>query len=258
MGKTQIIVTLILFNVIFIAFLGAIFIFIREYRVKKKAHLLQISTIDETHKEELLETQLEIQTQTMQYIGQEIHDNIGQKLTLASIYTQQLIFENKAPSVNETIKGINDIINQSLQELRQLSKSLTDDSIKENTISVLIGNECKKINDFKKWNVRYSCAIEKELQSYQIKSILFRITQEFLQNSMKHAACENILVSLKTSANDIMFILEDDGVGFNSETIKHEGIGLKNIKKRTGMVGGKMKLESQENKGTKLIIEIPI
>ncbi|WNW02474.1 ATP-binding protein [Tenacibaculum sp. HL-MS23] len=233
-------------------------VFIREYKKKKKAHLLQISTIDETHKEELLETQLEIQTQTMQYIGQEIHDNIGQKLTLASIYTQQLIFENKAPAVNETIEGINDIINQSLQELRQLSKSLTDDSIKNNTLSYLIEKECEKINDLKKWNVHFSSTIEMELQSYQIKSILFRITQEFLQNSMKHAACENIFVALKTTSNAIKFTLQDDGIGFNSKTIKPDGIGLKNIKKRTELVGGKMKLESQENKGTKLIIEIPI
>ncbi|QXP73723.1 two-component sensor histidine kinase [Tenacibaculum sp. AHE15PA] len=258
MGETSIVIIIVLFNIIFIAFLVGIGIFIREYRIKKKAHLHQISTIDETHKEELLETQLEIQTQTMQYIGQEIHDNIGQKLTLASIYTQQLIFENKAPQVNETIEGINDIINQSLQELRQLSKSLTDDSIKNNTLLYLIEKECEKINDLKKWNVYFSSTIETELQSYQIKSILFRITQEFLQNSMKHAACENILVSLDTTNNAIKFTLEDDGIGFNSETIKPDGIGLKNIKKRTELVGGKMKLESQENKGTKLIIEIPI
>lgn len=258
MGETSLKIILIIFNLIFIAFIGAIVVFIREYRKKKKAHLKQISNIDETHKKELLETQVEIQTQTMQYIGQEIHDNIGQKLTLASIYTQLLIFENKAPQVNETIEGINDIINQSLQELRQLSKSLTDDSIKDNTISDLIENECKKIKDLKKCDVKFLSTIETELQSYQLKSILFRITQEFLQNSMKHAACENILVSLDTTSRAIKFTLEDDGIGFNSETIKPDGIGLKNIKKRTELVGGKMKLESRENKGTKLIIEIPI
>lgn len=258
MGKTQIIITLILFNVIFITFLGAIFIFIREYKKKKKAHLQQISTIDETHKEELLETQLEIQTQTMQYIGQEIHDNIGQKLTLASIYTQQLIFENKAPEINESIKGINDIINQSLQELRQLSKSLTDDSIKNNSIDNLIENECKKVNDLKKCNAQFSKHIDIELDSYQIKSILLRITQEFLQNSIKHSQCKNIFISLHISNTIIRFILEDDGIGFKSETVKSNGIGLQNIRKRTELIGGNILLESVEKVGTKLTIEIPI
>ena len=57
--------------------------------------------ISEAHTKELLSTQIEMQTQTMQYIGREIHDNVGQKLTLASLYTQQLAYENKAPQIND-------------------------------------------------------------------------------------------------------------------------------------------------------------
>lgn len=86
----------------------------------------------------------------MKYIGREIHDNVGQKLTLASLYIQQLIFENNTPHINSTIDGVNDIINESLKELRQLSRSLTGDYIKCNSISELIKKECEKINIIKK------------------------------------------------------------------------------------------------------------
>ncbi|CAA0148449.1 sensor histidine kinase [Tenacibaculum maritimum] len=257
MGETPIIVTLILFNIIFIAFLSGIAIFIYQYRIKKRAHLKQISSIDAHHKKELLETQIEIQAQTMQYIGQEIHDNIGQKLTLASIYTQQLIFENKTPEINENIRGINDIINQSLRELRHLSKSLTDDSIKNNSISKLIQNECKKVNDLKKCNVQFSKKIEKTLDSYQVKSILLRITQEFIQNSIKHSNCKNIVISLYISNAIVYLNLRDDGIGFETETIKPKGIGLQNIRKRTELIGGSMLLESSKRSGTKLTLKIP-
>ena len=79
------------------------------------AFTYQIITIDRekknaeiTHKEQLSTVQFEMQQQTMQHIGREIHDNVGQKLTLASLYTQQLAFENKAPLIKNTIENIID------------------------------------------------------------------------------------------------------------------------------------------------------
>jgi signal transduction histidine kinase len=213
---------------------------------------------EENHQKELLSNQLEIQTQTMQHIGREIHDNIGQKLTLASIYAQQLAFENKAPHINENIENIGGIINQSLVELRQLSKSLTDDAIEDNSIIDLIENECVRINDLKKCEVIFKYELKIIVDSYQIKSILFRITQEFLQNSIKHSKCKIINISLKKSENSIQLELQDDGVGFNINTIESKGIGLSNMKKRTEILNGTFDLESKINFGTNLMIQIPI
>ena len=256
--RTIIIISLIIFNIVFLVFIGAIIAFVRQYRIKKKAHLAQIHDIDEVHKKELLETEIEIQTQTMKHIGREIHDNIGQKLTLASLYTQQLAFENKAPHINENIENIGEIINQSLIELRELSKSLTDNTIESSSILILIENECKKINGLKKCKVNFVNNNNIDIQSYSVKSILFRITQEFLQNSIKHSNCKNISVSLDTSENNIQLMLQDDGKGFEFDNVKSKGIGLKNIQKRTELIGGNYKMESQHNEGTKLTIEIPM
>lgn len=194
----------------------------------------------------------------MQHIGRKIHDNVGQNLTLASIYTQQLAFENKAPHINENIENIGAIINQSLVELRQLSKSLTDDNIEDNSIIDLIENECVKINDLKKCEVIFKYELKIIVDSYQIKSILFRITQEFLQNSIKHSKCKNINISLKKSENSIQLELQDDGVDFNINTIESKGIGLINMKKRTEILNGTFDLERKINFGTNLIIQIPI
>ncbi len=258
MDKTEYIVILIIFNIIFLAFIAGIIIFIREYRIKKRAHIKEIDTIDETHKRELLETQVEIQTQTMQYIGQEIHDNIGQKLTLASLYTQQLAFENKAPQVNDSIENISTIINESLSELRQLSKSLTDNAIETHTIIELIANECERINALKHCEVHFTNNATIKIESYQVKSILFRITQEFLQNSIKHAQCEHINVTLQKTDNTIQLVLQDDGKGFNLETLESKGIGLKNMQKRTALIGGSFNLDSKETQGTTLTIDISL
>ncbi|MBF6642516.1 hypothetical protein IVB69_13575 [Flavobacterium sp. J49] len=207
------------------------------------------------HKQELFTTQKEIQQETIEHIGREIHDNIGQKLTLASLYTQQLEFENKAPHVNNTIENISAIINESIAELRELSKSLIDNAIDANTISQLIEKECQKIKSLKKCNVIYSSNSLKINLKYQEKSILIRIVQEFINNSIKHSKCQNIFVELLSNENNIVLSLKDDGIGFNTESIS-SGQGIANMKKRTAIIGGKMELKSSQSNGTQLIIRL--
>ncbi len=247
---------LIIFNVIFIAFIGAIVVFIREYHRKKKAYIEQIKTIDILHKKELLKTQMEIQVQTMKSIGREIHDNVGQKLTLSSLYLQQLVYESKAPEIIDSIKNI--IINESLEDLRHLSKSLTDDTIENNTIFELIENECKKISNLKKCKISFKSDSQIKPVSYRKKSILLRISQEFIQNSIKHASCEKIDISLYENEGKLHLKLQDDGKGFDVENLKTNGIGIKNMKKRTEMIDGIFNLESNIKNGTKLTVVIPI
>jgi signal transduction histidine kinase len=194
----------------------------------------------------------------MQHIGREIHDNIGQKLTLASLYTQQLAYENKAPNVKDSIENISDIINQSLTELRELSKSLTDNTIDSNDIYRLIERECAKVNKLRITNVTFTSNAKNLKLDYKKKSVLLRIVQEFLQNSVKHALCQNIQVSLEHKEEKLILSLKDDGKGFDSSKIITNGIGLINIKKRTEILGGTFSIESKENQGTKVNIEISL
>lgn len=256
MGKNEIIITIILFNLFFILFLSGIVVFIKQYKQKKKEHENKLFLQQKEHEQELLSTQLEIQTQTMQYIGREIHDNIGQKLTLASLYAQQLTYENKAPHITENIENISTIINDSLSELRQLSKSLTDNKIEQNSLLDLLKQECEKINELKKCKVHFYCQKNIDIPSYQSKSIVLRITQEFIQNSMKHSKCKNITVTLEKKTTYIQLTLKDDGIGFDLSQ-QSNGIGLLNMKKRSEMIDGRYTLVSEKNTGTQLTLQIP-
>lgn len=258
MGKTTVILEIIVFNIFLIAFFAGIFVFIRQYRIKKKQHNDMLQNQLEIHQRELLATQIEIQNQTMQHIGREIHDNVGQKLTLASLYTQQLAFENKAPQVNESIENISKIINESLSELRELSRSLTDNSIEKSTIYQLVNQEVKKIKDLNLCSISFECNQKNNDLAYTQKAILFRIIQEFLQNSMKHAQCKSIMMQLNFNLDNVQLLLEDDGKGFDIEKVNTTGIGLSNMQKRTEMIGGTFNLESRLNKGTQLTIILPL
>lgn len=258
MRKSEIIVIIIIFNFFLLAFLSAIIVYILQYKNKKKQYNKLLETKEIEHQKELLTTQIEIQSQTMQKLGREIHDNIGQKLTLASLYTQQLAFENKAPNITENIENISNIINQSLVELRELSKTLTNNFIDNNSIYDLIKAECDKINGLKACEINFEINDENLDISYQLKVILFRIIQEFTQNSMKHSKCKNIAIILNRNENELDLTINDDGIGFNQDDQVINGIGLVNMQKRIKILNGTYNLKSIIDTGTELKVKLPI
>lgn len=256
MGETEYLLIIILFNVFLLAFMIAVITFAIQYKNKKKENQTKLEQQKVFHQKELLATEIEIQIQTMQYIGREIHDNVGQKLTLASLYTQQLAYENKMPDINEKIENIGEIINQSLKELRHLSKSLTDNTIEKGSIFQLLQKEFKKLEELKKYKINFEVTNEELALSYETKSVIVRVVQEFVQNSMKYANCNTISISLTKNNTELKIILADDGKGFDIRNSKEGGIGLVNMKKRVELIGGRYALQSEKDKGTTLSIEI--
>jgi signal transduction histidine kinase len=234
-----------------ICFIGA-FIY-KYFIVDEEKH-----EVEHQHEVQLFSTKIEIQQQTMEYIGKEIHDNIGQKLTLASLYTQQLEQENKTPNIKENIDNISILIDESLAEMRELTKSLTDNSIEDNIIYKLIEEECERVRKLNLCTVKFISNQRKIVLDYQTKAILVRIVQEFFQNSIKHSGCKNLTLQLHVSEKKVVLILIDDGKGFDSGKIYSNGIGLKNMKKRTEMLEGSFVLESKINMGTKITVTIPL
>ncbi|MDR2237233.1 MAG: histidine kinase [Chryseobacterium sp.] len=253
MGKTELIITIIIFNIFFVLFVAAVMVYIRKYKQRKREYMNEIEVKNEIHKRELLATQLEIQQATMQQIGRELHDNIGQKLTLVSLYTQQLLYENKVPEVSERIDQVSQIINQSLQDLRSLSKTLTDDNINQKEIVTLIQEEVDNTNAFKRCHITFEHNFNQLDLGFVHKNVLLRITQEFIQNSIKHANCQNIFIRLNTSEDNLWELsLKDDGIGFDSTRTSSNGIGLTNMKNRAAIIGADFRFESKENSGTSL------
>ncbi|AZA61355.1 sensor histidine kinase [Chryseobacterium indoltheticum] len=257
MGKTELYLTVILFNIFFVLFLVAVMIYIRKYKQRKIEHINEIQLKNEIHQKELLATQLEIQQATMQQIGRELHDNIGQKLTLASLYTQQLLYENKVTTECERIEQVSQIINQSLQDLRSLSKTLTDDNINQKDIITLIQEEVHTASVIKKCKIHFEHNFKCLDLDFVHKNVLLRITQEFIQNSIKHSQCKNIFIRLNTTEENLWELkINDDGIGFDIDKILSNGIGLTNMKNRTAIIGAEFNLESNENAGT--LIEIKL
>lgn len=251
MGQTEITIFIFLTNLILLIFIIGIAIFILKYRKKKLQHEKEKIEIEKQHKLDLLHNQLHIQQQTMQFIGSEIHDSVTQKLTLASIYSQRLEFENQYPGIAEKLNRVSSIINDSLTELRDLSKTLTDNKIQYTSLAELLNIECERVNDTGICKAILEYDIDREI-SVTAKSFLLRVIQEFIQNSLKHSGCGMIKIRLTDAKEGLSIVASDDGKGFDLDHIQSSGIGLTNMKRRIALIGGTFDLQSRPEDGTTL------
>lgn len=214
------------------------------FQGKKNKLLLEQKESEKNFEQELANAQIEVHEETLRNISWELHDNIGQLITLAKIQMQ-----NKGLS-NE----LKNTLDQALQEVRTLSKGLNSEAIKHLNLIESINQE---INRFNKLNyIAASLEVSGDYKDIpkNDKLILFRILQEFFSNTIKHAGASELIVTLEYTPQTIIINVSDNGCGFDSSKLKPNGIGLLNMKNRANLLKADFNLTSTPNKGTQLLI----
>jgi signal transduction histidine kinase len=257
MGRTEVVILLIISIFVFAVLIAGVAMLLFRFRKKTMEYETERILVEQAHQQELLSVQMEMQQQTMQHIGQEIHDDVGQKLTLAALYTQQLGYQNRHPDMTGPLESIGQIINESLAKLRDLSKDLTDNYLQTASLEELMRQECDKIQGLGICTVQVTFTGPMIEASILVKTILIRLLQEFMQNSLKHARCATITAQLANEAEGLRLALADDGVGFVMDSGKRTGIGLLNMQKRAAMIGATLEIRSQPQRGTQLLLFLP-
>lgn len=243
---------------VLLVFLVALFLFMLVYRKRKLEHTKEVEAMKEKYHKEMLETQVEIQKDTMQQIGREIHDNVGQKLTLAVLYAEHLNLEVSNVLSSEKISSIAGLINESLSDLRELSQNLSRTSESGAGLDFLLEKEVTKLKKAGVCSVHFTSTGKQVELSLKINNMILRIAQEFFHNSIRHATCKNIYVHIIYDAIGLKMNLADDGKGFDSgSTYTKGGIGLDNMKKRASLIGAELLLKSLPGMGTKLDLFMP-
>jgi len=238
---------------------GFIIYFLVLYRKKQVLHLIEREKQALQFHQEMLNTQIEIQEQTMQTIGTDLHDNIGQLLSLTSLTLNSITITNDAKAQTKIDSAIG-LTLKSIKELRQLGKLLQGDQLIAMGLVEAIRHEVEWIERSGKYQVHYSNEGEFPAEWNKDKDlVIFRILQETLNNIIKHSSASQIDIKLSYLDNVVQLNISDNGVGFDTNTnpaIKH-GMGLHNIHKRAAIVGGELKIESSPDEGTSITIIVP-
>ncbi|HMJ46123.1 MAG TPA: sensor histidine kinase [Ferruginibacter sp.] len=221
----------------------------------RKNKLLQEKKLMKTQfEQELLQTQLEIQEQTLKTISEEIHDNVGQVLSLAKLNLNT--FET---NTEKKLQDTKNLVSKAINDLRDLSRSLHGDRIAEIDLEDAITNELKILQNTGQFETGFSSVGQRYELDTQSKIVLYRIVQEALHNSVKHAKAKNINVQLNYEPALFSLLITDDGNGFDPETIpsSKKGIGLKSMQNRAVLIGGEFSIRSSANNGTGICVKIP-
>ncbi len=256
MQQTEIYLALILSTCIVFIFIAGIILFILQYRKRKIQYQSEKKAMELLHLNEMKEATLQMQQLTMQDIGREIHDGVGQRLTLASIYSKQLINKNLSDDSRTKLEEISSIINDSLVQLRMLSRELANEQEHSIDLNEFVHQEVEKVKALSVCEVQFDQ--EKEFFIDNKKAMfIIRILQEFMQNSLKYAECSKMTISLNKKNELLVLEINDNGKGFD-QSILSKGIGLNNMKRRAEMIGATLDISSNIGQGTALHLELPL
>lgn len=233
-----------------------VILFFIVFQKRKNKLLIDKMKQQQAFEEELSITQLEIQEQTLKNIGQELHDNVGQILSVANMNLS--ILNTQVPEdIKESFTETKNAVKQGLSELRALSKSLNSDVISNRGFQKSVETEIERLNKLKLLNSELK--IEGNPANFvdgKDSIILFRIIQEFISNTVKYAEAKTleILLNFKEDALEINAL--DDGKGFDILNIE-KGAGLINMNSRAELIKSTYSLNSEVGKGVRLALIYP-
>jgi signal transduction histidine kinase len=233
-------------------FLIGVFVFFVAYQRRKHNDFIkEKESLSLVYQQTLLQTKIEIQEQVFNQISQEIHDNIGQ---LLSVVRLQL---NTLPLNEEETKPTDDLLGKAIQDLRNLSHTLSTDIIRKEGIVLSIQRLLESISRTGKYLVDFSYPKSDLIISSSNVLILYRIIQESITNIVKHAKASTIKVHIFENEDNLHFDILDDGVGYDvDEAVQKGGAGHENMYKRAALIGATIQLTSEINKGSRIRISI--
>ena len=247
---------IIITTLVVVLFIVVIVVFFSVFQNRKMKILLDKKADEIRYEEEIIKSQLETQEQTLQNISWELHDNVGQLLSVAKMQLNML-----QPDVENSQKGILDetseIISKSLQEIRTLSKLLNPEVVKNIGIEKSIELELQRFNRLNFLNANLKVKGNSINIDKKDEIILFRILQEFLSNTVKHSKAAKLDVILDYQPEQLIIEAKDYGVGFDLKEIE-KGSGLINMKSRAKLINTQFSLTSEKDKGVSLTLTYPL
>lgn len=248
---SQLNIALITICLIVFFLIGVFVLFVAYQRKRHNDYIKEKESLSQLYQQTILQTKIEIQEQVFNQISQEIHDNIGQ---LLSVVRLQL---NTLPLNEEDTKPTDELLGKAIQDLRNLSHNLSTDIIKKEGIVLSIQRLLESIGRTGKYAVEFTYP-KSDLQINSSKVlILYRIVQESITNIVKHAKASTIKVHIFEDEGNLYFDIIDDGVGYDvNEAVQKGGAGHENMYKRAALIGASIQLTSEINKGSRIRISI--
>ena len=244
----------ILISIIFVVLVTSLFLWIGYNAIRKNYVLRQEKDlIDKKHQKELLKESIRITEVTQKQIAMELHDQMGATLSIAFHHLESLKdLKNLETEDRLSLQKVSEAIDQSVLSVRTLSRALASKTLEDFGLLEAI-QELADYSSIKGVNLILQHNNGSSFLNSRQELGIYRIAQESINNALKYSKCSTIRVHLELDGENYSLSVIDDGIGFQWNEYR-KSLGLSNMQIRAEELGASLKIESEPEKGTKIIL----
>lgn len=253
-----------IYLLIIIGFIIALFLLVSIlliFNLSKRRVLAEVTEkqkMDIEFQSQLLKNNIETQEKERARIAKELHDDIGSQLNVINLSCN--VLENSVKSGNDPdvhLSQIRDSLKDCIGRIREISHNLFPPILEKFGLQSALQSLTIDIN--KTGQVKVNLEIGKDWGKLNLNQELniYRIIQELISNTIKHAEANQIDITSELSQDDLTFTYMDDGKGFNKDLDKYKGMGLSNIRTRASLLNAKLEMKNNTGKGVCIKLIIP-
>lgn len=210
---------------------------------------------------DLLNKIIAAQEEERKRIARELHDETSQSLTSLMLGLKLIHQAKNLEEVKSLSTDLRELIYKTLEEIQWLSYELRPRSLDDLGLSAALKRYVKELSHHADLDIVYDMEGCRDIRLNSImETTVYRVVQESLTNVRRHACAQKVKVFLRCSDRNMQAIIEDDGKGFDLDAIqkKQQTLGLFGMNERAALVGGKLSIDTEQGKGTKVTLAIPM
>jgi two-component system, NarL family, sensor kinase len=213
-----------------------------------------MNNLKNIYEQEILKARLEMQEQTFLNISQEIHDNIGQILSLVRLNICTIKPDDFASTAYKLVNS-KELLDKAIEDLRNVSKRLNANYISQQSLSESLMFQLSLIQRAGLYETSIEVHGEERTIHAEKKLIIFRIVQEALNNIIKHAGAKTISVTVSNLPDKTILSIKDDGKGFLEEALMIE---TDDLSYRANLIGAIFNIQAKPGEGTVVQLILPV
>ena len=208
----------------------------------------------------LLTELLDVQQRERTLVACEIHDGLAQKLVAAlmQLRASSKQWENPSKQDSKSFATAIQLLRDSLNEARSLISGLEPPLLKELGIAAAILCLVRAVEEREESEIEFVYSIQSKRFAPTLETALFRIVQEALTNACRHSRSKRVLANLTEQNGHVRAEIQDWGIGFEPDCVEVYRFGLRGIRERAKLLGGRATIDSAPGKGTRIAVELPV
>ena len=225
-----------------------IILFVVFYQKRFSQQQLHLKDLESQQQQQLFAVTNQVQEKERKRIAHDLHDDVGVVLSTAKLYLSHLMGQ---PETQQVAQKVDQLVDTAAQSVRQISHNLSPQNLEKFGLVSAIEEMCKQIREAHQVQVIFEHNEEKRL-ALSVELGIYRIVQELLNNTLKHAQASEILAKLKFENQYVVLHYSDNGRGVDLENLSRThnfGLGLQNMIGKAEALKGKISLQSKPGEG---------